>query len=136
VSLDAKRLVASSYLPVQSLMARVQVENGRAFVRPLDIGFGGGRLAGELSVDAATDTPTSRVNLRFDGVELAAFFRGARFFDTTKGRLRGRIVSARIRSLISRTSSYRAPVVAPNTWALNMPSNLVTQCRNVVLAKS
>jgi uncharacterized protein involved in outer membrane biogenesis len=92
VSLDAKRVVAPSYLPVQSLMARVQVENGRAIVRPLDIGFGGGRLAGEMSVDAATDTPTSQVNLRFDGVELAAFFRGSRFFDTTDGRLRGRIV--------------------------------------------
>jgi uncharacterized protein involved in outer membrane biogenesis len=92
VSLDAKRVVAPSYLPMQSLTARVQVENGRAIVRPLDVGFGGGKVAGELSVDAATDTPTTRVNLRFDGVELAAFFRGSRFFHTTDGRLRGRIV--------------------------------------------
>ena len=44
VSLDAKRVVAPSYLPVQSLAARVQVENGRAIVRPLDIGFGGGKV--------------------------------------------------------------------------------------------
>ena len=54
VSLDAKRVVAPSYLPVQSLTARVQVENGRAIVRPLDMGFGGGKAEGELSVDAAT----------------------------------------------------------------------------------
>ena len=94
VSLDAKRVVAPSYLPVQSLAARVQVENGRATVRPLDLGFGGGKVVGELSVDAAAANPTSRVNLRFDGVELAAFFRGSRFFDTTDGRLKGRIVLA------------------------------------------
>jgi hypothetical protein len=91
VSLDAKRVIAPSYLPVQSLTTRVQVENGRAIVRPLDIGFGGGKVAGELSVDAANADPTSRVNLRFENVELAAFFRGSRFFDTTDGRLRGRI---------------------------------------------
>jgi AsmA family protein len=94
VSLDAKRVVAPSYLPVQSLMARVQVEDGRAMVRPLDMGFGGGSLKGELSVDATSASPTSRVNLRFDGVELATFFRGSRFFDTTDGRLKGRVVLA------------------------------------------
>ena len=92
VSLDAKQVVAPSYLPVQSLMTRVLVENGRATVRPLNMGFGGGKVVGELSVDAATPSPTSRVNLRFDGVELAAFFRGSRFFDTTDGRLSGRVV--------------------------------------------
>ena len=95
VSLDAKQVVAPSYLPVQSLMTRVQVANGRATVRPLNMGFGGGKVTGELSIDAATPGPTSRVNLRFDGVELAAFFRGSRFFDTTDGRLSGRVVSGR-----------------------------------------
>ena len=94
VSLDAQQVVAPSYLPVQSLMTRVQVENGRATVRPLNMGFGGGKVIGELSVDAAPPTPTSRVNLRFEGVELAAFFRGSRFFDTTEGRLSGRVILA------------------------------------------
>ena len=94
VTLDARRVVAPSYLPVQSIAARVQVENGRATVRPLNMGFGNGRVEGELSVDASTDIPTTRVNLRFDGIDLASFFRGSRFFDTTNGKLRGRIVLA------------------------------------------
>ena len=94
VTLDARRVVAPSYLPVQSIGARVQVENGRATVRPLNMGFGNGRVEGELSVDASTDIPATRVNLRFDGVDLASFFRGSRFFDTTNGKLRGRIVLA------------------------------------------
>ena len=54
VSLDAKRVVAPSYLPVQSLMTRVQVENGRATVRPLDMGFGGGKVTGR-AVDRCCD---------------------------------------------------------------------------------
>jgi AsmA family protein len=56
--------------------------------------FGNGRVEGELSIDASTDLPTVRTNLRFDGIDLAAFFRGSRFFDTTNGKLRGRIVVA------------------------------------------
>src|SRR4029079_15024465 len=77
VSLDAKRVVAPSYLPVQSLAARVRVEDGRASVQTLSMAFGNGRVEGELSIDASTDLPTVRTNLRFDGIDLAAFFRGS-----------------------------------------------------------
>ena len=94
VTLDARRVVAPSYLPVQSIAAHVLVENGRASVRPLNMGFGNGKVEGELSVDASPDLPAARVNLRFDGIDLASFFRGSRFFDTTNGKLRGRIALA------------------------------------------
>jgi hypothetical protein len=94
VALDAKRVAAPSYLPVQSIAARVRVENGRAIVRPFNMGFGNGRVEGELSVDASTEVPATRMNLRFDAIDLAAFFRDSRFFDTTNGKLRGRIVLA------------------------------------------
>jgi uncharacterized protein involved in outer membrane biogenesis len=70
VSLDAKHVVAPSYIPVQSIQARVRVENGKAIIRPL----------------------SPRTNLRFEAIDLAAFFRGSRFFDTTNGKLRGRVV--------------------------------------------
>jgi AsmA family protein len=94
VTLDAKRVIAPPYVPVQSLSARVQVEDGQALVRPLDMAFGGGKVAGDLAIDARTDNPTMRANVRYQEVDLAAFFRGSRFFDTTKGKLRGRIVLA------------------------------------------
>jgi AsmA family protein len=92
VALDARRVIAPSYLPVQSIAARVRVENGRAIVRPFSMGFGNGKVDGELSIDGSTDLPTTRTNLRFDAIDLAAFFRDSRFFDTTNGKLRGRIV--------------------------------------------
>ena len=89
VTLDAKRVLAPAYLPVQAIAARVQVENGQALVRSLDMTFGGGKITGDLAVDARTDNPATRVNLRVQDVDLAAFFRGSRFFDTTEGKLRG-----------------------------------------------
>ena len=91
VTLNAKRVVAPSYLPVQALEARVQVENGRAVVQPFNMAFGGGRVRGELSVDAHTDDPVTRANLEYTGVHLADFFRSSRYFDSTSGELRGRI---------------------------------------------
>jgi hypothetical protein len=94
VTLDAKRVLAPPYLPVQALSARVQVENGQALVRPLNMAFGGGKITGDLAVNARTDNPTTRTNLRFQDVDLAAFFRGSRLFDTTKGKLKGRILLA------------------------------------------
>jgi AsmA family protein len=91
VTLDAKRVLAPAYLPVQAIAARVQVENGQALVRSLDMTFGGGKITGDLAVDARTDNPATRANLRVQDVDLAAFFRGSRFFDTTEGKLQGRI---------------------------------------------
>jgi AsmA family protein len=45
VTLEAKRVVAPSYLPVQAIAARVQVQSGQALVRPLDMTFGGGKMS-------------------------------------------------------------------------------------------
>ena len=55
VTLDAKPVIAPSYVPVQALAARVQVENGQALVQPFDMSFGGGKVTGELTIDARTD---------------------------------------------------------------------------------
>ncbi len=92
VSLDAKRVIAPDYLPVHSLAARFLVQGGQATVEPLTMSFGGGSVTGQLGVDARTDTPTARANLRFHDVSLAEFFRGSRYFDTTKGRLQGQVI--------------------------------------------
>ncbi len=91
VTLNAKRVVAPAYLPVQALNARVQVENGDAIVRPFNMTFGGGRVSGEFSIDAHADNPVVRAGLQYAEVHLADFFRSTRYFDTTSGALRGRI---------------------------------------------
>ena len=56
VTLDAKRVVAPDYLPVQALAFRVLLNNGVATVKPLTLALvGGGVIAGEM---ASTRVPT------------------------------------------------------------------------------
>jgi uncharacterized protein involved in outer membrane biogenesis len=91
VSLDAKRVIAPDYLPVQALDFRVLIDNGEANVRPLKMAFGGGGVTGSLDIDAREDTPKVGSALELKDIDLAAFFRGSRFFDTTKGLVQGQI---------------------------------------------
>jgi len=100
VTLDAKRVIAPSYLPVQALSFRVVVQDGVATAKPLTLillGDGqssGGKIAGELVVDAKTDTPKVRTSLVMSDVELRNFFRNSKFFDATYGKVQGRLVLA------------------------------------------
>jgi AsmA family protein len=94
VSLDAKHVVAPSYLPVTALAFRVVIDSGRATVQPLTLAMAGGSLTGELGIDARTDVPRVQADLKMQNAELKAFFSGSRFFDTTEGKLQGHVVLA------------------------------------------
>ena len=95
VTLDAKRVVAPPWLPVQALAFRVVILDGVATVKPLTMAvLGGGRIAGELVMDAHTDTPKVRANLQAGDIELKNFFRASRYFDATQGKIQGRLALA------------------------------------------
>jgi AsmA family protein len=94
VSLDAKRVLAPPYVPVQALSARVHVDDGRATVRPLTLAAAGGTITGEIGIDAQAATPKVRTALALQDLDISAFFRGSRFFDTTRGKVRGRVLLA------------------------------------------
>ena len=99
VTLDAKRVVAPSYLPVQALSFRVMVQDGIATAKPLTLillgdGQSAGKIEGELVVDGRTDTPKVRTSLALRDIELRNFFRNSRFFDATYGKVQGRVVLA------------------------------------------
>jgi uncharacterized protein involved in outer membrane biogenesis len=100
VTLDAKRVIAPSYLPVQALAFRVVVQDGQATAKPLTLillggGQGGaGKITGELAIDARTDTPKVRANLALGDIELRNFFRNSPYFDATYGKMQGRLVLA------------------------------------------
>lgn len=92
VTLDAKRVIAPAWLPVQALAFRVVILNGVATVRPLTMAvLGGGTVQGELVMDARTDTPPVRADLRFSEIEFKNFFRESRYFDATQGKIQGRL---------------------------------------------
>lgn len=92
VTLDAKKVIAPPWLPVQALAFRVVILNGVATVKPLTMSvFGGGTIQGELVMDARTDTPKVRANLRAGDIEFKNFFRESRYFDATQGKIQGRL---------------------------------------------
>jgi uncharacterized protein involved in outer membrane biogenesis len=92
VTLDAKRVVAPAYLPVQALAFRVLINDGVATVKPLTLALvGSGSVTGELGIDARTDVPRVHADLRGADMELGMFFRNSRYFDTTRGRIQSHV---------------------------------------------
>jgi uncharacterized protein involved in outer membrane biogenesis len=95
VTLDAKRVVAPDYLPVQALAFRVVINNGVATAKPLTLSLvGGGTIAGELAIEAQTDVPKVRATLKGTNIELGMFFRNSRYFDTTHGKIQSQVALA------------------------------------------
>ena len=95
VTLDAKRVIAPPWLPVQALAFRVLIQDGNATVKPLTLSvMGGGTIAGEMGIDARTDDPKVKANLRATDIELKNFFRESRYFDATQGKIQGRLALA------------------------------------------
>jgi uncharacterized protein involved in outer membrane biogenesis len=117
VALDARRVVAPAYLPVQALAFRVLVDNGNATVKPLTLSLvGGGSVQGELGIDARTDDPKVRANLKATSVELGMFFRNSQYFDTTHGKIEGRVaLSGHGRSLAQVMSGANGHVEAASS---------------------
>jgi AsmA family protein len=91
VALYARKIMAPDYLPVTSLDLRVKVQDGQAMVDPLILGVAGGTVKGTMSVDARSDKPVTKADLRYKDLDLAAFFRGSDYVDTTHGKLEGRV---------------------------------------------
>jgi len=95
VTLDARRVIAPPWLPVQALAFRVLLQDGNATVKPLTLSvMGGGTIAGEMSIDTRTDDPKVAANLRAADLELKNFFRESRYFDATQGKIQGRLALA------------------------------------------
>src|SRR5690606_3437621 len=90
VSYEAET-VQGEDIPVQSLSARVQVEDGKAAVAPLRLGMANGTVEGEMGLDARQQTPSAEARLTFSEMELKSFFQDSQFVQETGGKLSGRI---------------------------------------------
>jgi AsmA family protein len=87
VTLDAKKVTAEDYLPVQALAGTVRVRGGKAVVKPLKIALAGGSLDGEMSLDSNKKPSVAAANFRLRNVDLKPFFKGSQFFETTEGKI-------------------------------------------------
>lgn len=91
VTLDAKKVNAANYLPVQALTGTVTVRGGKATVKPLKIALAGGSLEGALSLDSNQKPSVAAADIKLRNVDLKAFFKGSQFFETTEGKIGGDI---------------------------------------------
>ncbi len=87
VSLDARKVIAENYLPIEALKGTVKISGGKAVVEPLHVRIAGGSLAGTLSLDSGTKPPAAAADLKLSEADLSLFFRGTQFLDTTDGKI-------------------------------------------------
>lgn len=87
VMLDAKKVTAENYLPVQALAGTVTVEGGKAVVKPFKMAIANGSLEGALSLDSNEKPSVAAADLKMRNVDFKAFFQGTQYFDTTGGKV-------------------------------------------------
>jgi AsmA family protein len=87
VKLDAKKVTAENYLPVEALAGTVVIRGGKALVKPLRMRVAGGSVDGALSLDSSAKLPIAAADVKMRDVDLKQFFRGTQFVDTTGGKL-------------------------------------------------
>ena len=87
VKLDAKKVTAENYLPIEALAGTVTIRGGKAVVDPLDMRVAGGSVKGALSLDSRSKPAVAAADLKMRDVELKAFFQKTRYFDTTDGKI-------------------------------------------------
>jgi uncharacterized protein involved in outer membrane biogenesis len=87
VTLDAKKVSAENYLPVEALAGTVTVRGGKVTVKPLKIALAGGSLEGAMSLDSNKKPSVAAADIKLRNVDLKAFFKGSQFFDTTEGKI-------------------------------------------------
>lgn len=91
VTLDAKKVNAENYLPIQSLDGRVKIDNGRAVLDPLKMGVANGTVEGKMVLNARESVPGVTADLALSNLDLALFFRGSPYFETTGGKVQAKV---------------------------------------------
>ena len=87
VTLDAKKVNAEDFLPVEALSGTVTVRGGKATVKPLKMAVAGGSLEGAMSLDSNQKPSVAAADIKLRNLELKAFFKGSDYFETTEGKI-------------------------------------------------
>lgn len=74
VDYAAASLEAPSALPVENMKFSFRLNDGVAKLVPLEFGFAGGRIVGDITLDARQPTLASVVNVDFRGIQVGKLF--------------------------------------------------------------
>jgi uncharacterized protein involved in outer membrane biogenesis len=91
VKYTADRIQNVREIPLDRGSVQVKLNNGVLSLDPLDLGVGGGRLAGAIRIDAVKSPADIRASLDLRGMQLARLFPKLETTGNSVGRLDGRI---------------------------------------------
>jgi len=91
VTLDAKKVTAAPYLPVKAITFNVKVDDGNAQLSKLNMAVAGGAVSGKMGLDARKDVPIATADLFLKNLDLATFFQGSEYIQTTGGKIGGKV---------------------------------------------
>ncbi len=87
IKLSVTRLRLPVGLPLSDLALSLTLEEGRLAVKPFSVGFAGGKLAGEVSLDAAKTPPRLSANLSASGIDYGGLLKDLDLTDGVSGSL-------------------------------------------------
>ncbi|MEQ9641525.1 MAG: AsmA family protein [Alphaproteobacteria bacterium] len=91
VTLTAAQVIAPN-LPIDALSGTFDLADGRLLVRPLELTTrNGGRIAGEIALNARQDVPSADIDMTLANVDLRPFFENTPFIQEMGGSFSGRI---------------------------------------------
>jgi uncharacterized protein involved in outer membrane biogenesis len=91
VTLDAKQVKSAPYLPVKAITFNVKVDDGNAQLSKLNMAVANGTVTGKMGLDARKDTPIATAELFLKSLDLATFFKGSEYVQTTGGKIGGKV---------------------------------------------
>lgn len=87
IKLNASRLRLPSDLVLQEVDLKLKLAEGRLRAAPIEAGLAGGRLAGALEVDTASDLPTVALRLEAERLDYGRLLRSLELESGVEGRL-------------------------------------------------
>lgn len=81
--------VSSPVAQVESIDARVQLEDGRLLVRPMTLGVAGGTVSGEIALNVREELPSADIDIEMKGIGIKPFFQDTEFVQEMGGTVSG-----------------------------------------------
>lgn len=91
VRLDAARVVNAKGLPLDRMGVHVRLDNGLLVLDPLDLGVAGGRLAGQLRIDANAKPAAVQTRLDARSLELSRLYPRSESLRKSFGKVQGQV---------------------------------------------
>lgn len=89
VTLDAKKLEAHIFVPVDSLSFTLDLEDGIMRLAPVDFGMAGGHIIGNIELNAQQQPISTKADIEARGLSLAALLPKSQRISPSEGRIAG-----------------------------------------------